>query len=167
MLPTFPSDLGGPPTVLDVSDQRVGPTFTLLNGTFTVEVRQNGSVIGSISGRYTGVASATSSGRATASLETEVRRVTGAVGGLVDFDAEGTGAFLGEGEFTLTLRLSGSFPQQPNASTIHVKITGTSTISCIDGTVVITMTGTGSSPRLGDLQVQLRHEIGEGAGCSG
>ena len=164
MLPTFPSDLGTPRTALeDASTARV--TFPLLNGTFTVELRQNGSVIGSITGRYTGVASATNSGRATASLEPQVRRRTGAASGLVDLEAAGTGAFLGEGEFTLSLRLKGNFPGQTNASNILVKISGTSEISCRDGTIVITQTGSGSSSRLGDLQVQLRHEIGS-AGCA-
>ena len=167
MFPTFPSDLGTPRAALeDASAFRVIGTFPLLNGMFTVQISQNGSVTGTITGRYTGVASASSSGRATATLEPEVRRLTGAAGGLVDLEAEGTGAFLGEGEFTLTLRLAGSFPDQPNASNIQVKISGTSAISCSDaGTIVVTMTGTGSSARLGDLRVELRHELGS-AGCA-
>lgn len=165
-LPTFPSNLGTPRTALEApSTLRVIGTFPLLNGTFTVELRQNGSVIGSITGSYTGVASATNSGRATASLEPVVRGRTGAASGLVDLEATGTGAFLGEGEFTLSLRLKGNFPGQTNASNILVKISGTSEISCSDGTIVITQAGSGSSSRLGDLQVQLRHEIGS-AGCA-
>lgn len=168
MLPTFPSPLGTPRTGLAApSTLRVIGTFPLVNGTFTVELRQNGSVIGSITGSYTGVASATNSGRARASLEPEVQERSDAASGLVDLEAEGTGAFLGEGEFTLSLRLKGNFPGQTNASNILVKISGTSEIACSDGgTIVITQTGSGSSSRLGDLQVQLSHEIGEGAGCS-
>jgi hypothetical protein len=86
--------------------------------------------------------------------------------GLVDLDADGTGAFLGEGEFTLSLRLAGILPQQPNTSNIQVKVSGTSALSCSDaGGIVVTLTGAGSSSKLGDLQVQFSHEIGS-AGCA-
>jgi hypothetical protein len=112
--------------------------------------------IGAISGGYTGTAVVPSSGRASATLEMNVRRATGVASDVTTLAADGSGvAFVGEGDFTLSLKLSSE------EATITIKLRGTSTISCsAQQRIVITMRGTGSAPKLGDVEIELEHEVG-------
>jgi hypothetical protein len=155
---TFPSDVTTPRRSSNIETaQRVKATFPLLNGSFQFTCRDYGNIVGTIAGAYTGEAQ-TTSGKPTASLNLTVQRATGVASGLTGLAADGSGAaYLGEGEFALALKLQLPTRNGP----ISLKVQGTATISCsTQERIVVTLSGTGSSPQLADVEVQLRHEVG-------
>jgi hypothetical protein len=154
---TFPSEITVIRAIAEsTTTQRQGATFPLLDGAFKLTVRGGSTNAGGIIGPYSGTAEVAVPGRASATLEIRVQRATGVASEVTAVAAEGTGAaFVGEGDFTLSLKLS-----TKNGAT-STKVRGTSTISCSAAQrILVTMRGTGSAPRLGDIEVELRHEVG-------
>ena len=156
---TFPSDVTTPRRSSNIETaQRVSATFRLLDGSFQLTFHDNGNIVGTIAGAYTGEAQS-ASGKTTASLNLTVRRAIGVAEGLTGLlAADGSGAaYIGEGEFALALKLQLPTRNGP----ISLKVQGTATISCsTQERIVVTLSGTGSSPQLADVEVQLRHEVG-------
>ena len=154
---TFPSEITVIRATADsTSTQRQGATFPLLDGAFRLTVREGSTNAGRIIGTYSGTAEVPLPGRASATLEIRVQRAIGVASEVTAVAAEGTGAaFVGEGDFALSLKLSTS------NGTTSTKVRGTSTISCSAAQrILVTMLGSGSAPRLGDIEVELRHEVG-------
>jgi hypothetical protein len=153
---TFPSLVPSSSAAEIVEKQRSDATFPLLNGSLRAVLTEGSSTVGTIGGGYSGTSSNASSGRETATLGVRIRQKTGVVSGVTTVKADGSGAFTGEGEFTLSLSLVTSEDR-----TVVTKVRGTSAISCTaEGRIRVTMTGTGSAPRLGTVSVQLQHEVG-------
>lgn len=154
---TFPSEVPFSRPAEAVETQRENATFPLLNGSLQAVLPEGGSPVGRIGAGYSGSSSDPIPGRATATLGVRIRQTTGVASGITVVKADGSGAFTGEGEFTLTLSLATA-----QGETIAVKLRGTSAISsCTDEQPIqVTMRGTGSTPRLGTVNVVLQHEVG-------
>lgn len=155
---TFPSQVPSSGPAQSVETQRQNATFSLVNGSLRTVFTQGGSTVGTINGTYSGSSSNPIPGRATATLgNIQIRQATGVVSGVTTVKAEGSGAFVDEGEFALTLSLLTS-----EGRTMVVKVRGTSALSCTaEGRIRVTMRGTGSDPRLGNVAVVLQHEVAE------
>jgi hypothetical protein len=153
---TFPSLVPSSSPAEIVDKQRSDATFPLLNGSLRAWLTEGSSTVGTIDGGYSGTSSNPSSGHETATLGVRIQQKTGVVSGVTTVKADGIGAFTGEGEFTLSLSLVTSEDR-----TIVTKVRGTSAISCTtEGRIRVTMRGTGSAPRLGNVSVELQHEVG-------
>jgi len=157
---TFPSEV----TRLQPGDaataRRVRTTFPLLNGTFRIEVRDGGATVGRVTGMYSGEALQPDSGNASSALSLRVQNATGRASSVVALEGKGNGVFVGEGDFTLSLSLALSAQN----GTRQAKVRGNARISCsAAGLILVTMHGTGTVPRLGDIAVELRHEVGNTA----
>lgn len=140
----------------------VAASLDLGSGSFTV-ITPNGD----ITGDYTGLASVSSSGRVTASLIMDV------TGGTQDFEGatgslagDGTGAFVGEGSFSISFLGSISTTADPSAIRVHGKVSGTSSVSCSGGVISVALDGDGSFGKLGHVQAVLTHLLTNAAGCS-
>lgn len=149
-----------PLSLTDTSAKLVN-TFDLINGEFTLTLTG-----GSLSGTYTGQASTSSSRRSTASLELDVNggldAFQGATGSL---HGDGTGAFVGGGDFSLSLDGFISTLAQPEPFRVRAKINGAAAIICEPPTFWVSLTGEGYSVKLGDLTAAFRHAV-TNAGCS-
>ena len=151
---TFPSDVIAPHQ-LAVTTERAGVSFPFLNGSLRLQVRENRKTVGTIAATYTGNVSQPGSGRATAGLDVRLRSATGVVSKFTSVAADGSGAFIGEGDFTLSLSLG------ENNGATSTKVQGKTTISCSAvGRILATLRGTGSAPRLGNVEIELQHEVG-------
>ena len=157
---TFPSQVPSPSLMESVETQRNNLTFPLLNGSVRVVLLEGNNTAGTINGDYSGSSSNSIPGRATATLGIRIRNTTGAASGITAVKADGTGAFIGEGTFTLSLSLATA------QGSVVAKVQGTSVISSCsaDQRIVVTMRGTGSAPRIGKVAVELQHEVGS-TGC--
>ncbi len=141
-----------------------GRSFTdveLFDGSFTLTTSD-----GDIAGVYTGHSSISPSGRSDASLDLQVTGGTnlfqGATGSLT---GNGTGAFSGEGSFSLIFRGSISTAADPTRFRVRGKVSGTSSASCASQITAITLEGDGAFGMLGDVHAVLTHLVG-GSGCS-
>ena len=142
------------------ADSKVG--FDLTNGTFTIT-----SLDGDISGPYVGRVSVSSSrrGRSDASLSVQVTSGTGLFQGATGtLTGDGTGAFIGEGDFSLSLRGSIMTVADPKGLRVQGTISGTTSLSCIAPTLIATLSGDGSLTTIGTAHAVLTHQIGN-AGC--
>jgi hypothetical protein len=133
--------------------------FPILEGAFTI-TEESGATL---TGTYTGTAS--SNGRK-ATLTVQVTGGTGAFQGATGaLDGRGSGAFVGEGAFSLSL--SGTI--STNASSraqFRTSLDGTSSVSCsATGHIVVEQVAGGSGVKTGQLSAILRHEVGN-AGCA-
>ena len=164
-LRAVPSTLSDPLlTANSVSAYRVGTTFPLLNGSFTIRFRGTDGGLGTITGRYTGTAVSTD-GRTDADLDLQITDSSGLGSDVTELDASGSGAFVDHGEFTLSLSIMVSSSKRSDGSTrVRTILRGTSGVSCTGGRILITQRGTGSTPRLGTIEVVLQHVLGS-AGC--
>lgn len=132
----------------------------LIDGTLTLTAPG-----GTIQGSYTG--EATIRGRAeraeiAVTLTGGTGRFSGASGALT---GRGTGAFTGEGSFSLVLtgRISTGDAGQP----VAVSLRGSSAVGCVAETTVVTQEGSGSIAGAGRVTATLSHRLGSGGGCSG
>lgn len=143
--------------------------YDLRNGSFTLT-----TVDGDISGSYSGHASVSSSGSANASLDLDVTSGTnkfqGATGRL---QGDGTGAFVGEGSFSVSVKGSISTSAVPVKFHIQATVSGTSSASCAAEGISITLPGEGSYRKGGDsfgklrgIKALLSHLVATNAGCS-
>jgi hypothetical protein len=140
---------------------RAVTTFPLLNGTFTLSLRTADGTAGTIKGTYSGEATAVVPGNTTATLEMQISETSGygsAISGLL---AEGSGAFVGEGDFSLTVSLSSAARQDVKAT-----LRGTSRLSCAASQrILVTQHARASTPKFVELTIDMQHEVGR-TGCS-
>jgi hypothetical protein len=170
-----PSSAGSPASPLSAapigvaSPGHASADYDLRNGSFTLT-----TVDGDISGSYTGHASVASSGSATASLDLDVTSGTnkfqGATGHL---KGDGTGAFVGEGSFSVSLQGSITTSAVPVKFHVRGAVSGTSFASCAAEGISITLPGEGSyrkggdaNGKLSDIKALLTHLVVGNAGCS-
>jgi hypothetical protein len=131
-------------------------TFTLSNGSFTVTA-SNGDFFG---GAYTGLASVSPSGRTTATLDLDVTSGTGGFSGAQGrLSGVGTGAFNGEGTFSLGLD---GFIVTAADRRFHVKadVAGTSSVSCSSQVLSLMLHGDGVAAKVGNVQTLFTHLVG-------
>ena len=154
---TFPSDITGPPPGNAATARHVITTFPLLNGAFRIAVRDGSATVGTVTGLYDGEALQPTSGNPSAALSLRIQSATGRASSVVGLEGKGNGVFVGEGDFTLSLSLSLSAQN----GTRQAKVRGSATISCSEAErILVTMRGTGAVPQLGNIAVELRHEVG-------
>jgi len=152
------SALGSPALA---STSRVVNSFPLVNGTFTLSLIAADGTEGTITGTYTGQAVAAIPGTTTAALDMLVSSTTGPIGTVTGLAASGSGAFLGGGDFSLTLTVSTSTIKQDIKATLR----GTSTLSCSSASrPLVTQHGTGSTSKFIAVTIDMQHEVGN-AGC--
>jgi hypothetical protein len=136
-------------------------TYSLSNGKFTVTA----SPVDSFGGDYTGLASVSSSGRPTATLDLNVSTGTGVfAGALGSLSGVGAGAFIGEGPFSLGLDgfISTTLDRRFR---VKLEVTGTSSASCSPPNIVLTLNGTGDAAKVGNVQTQFNHVVVGSANC--
>jgi hypothetical protein len=132
-------------------------TFPLSAGTFTIAGRKGTQ----ISGVYTGETSV-SNGVSTTTLQLEVQGGTGGLAGAAGvLEGKGTGAFTGEGKFSLVV--SGFLSTDAKKkSKFTASLQGWSTISCDNGQVIVSLHADG--PDDAKSGAEMRHVVGN-AGC--
>jgi hypothetical protein len=159
------SALASDPMAL-VTPNRVVTTFPLLNGSFTLTLRAADGSAGTIKGTYTGQAVASVPGNTNATLDLHISETTGLGSTITELQADGTGAFVGEGDFTLSLALASAATKSPGPSRATFK--GTSRLSCSAAShlIVVTQHGTDSTPKFLQVTIDLQHEVGPTA-CVG
>lgn len=138
---------------------RVVITFPLQAGSFTLSLRTVDGIAGTIKGTYTGQAVAAVPGNSTAALDMHISETSG-VGSLVTgLQAEGSGAFAGEGDFTLSLTLASSTSKAVDG--LKANLRGTSTISCTaSNLILVTQYATQPTPKFVEVTIELQHEVG-------
>jgi hypothetical protein len=132
-------------------------TFPLSEGTFTITGRKGTQ----ISGVYTGETTMSNDVSAT-TLRLEVQGGTGSLAGAAGvLEGKGTGAFTGEGKFSLVV--SGFLStDDKKKSKFTASLQGWSTIDCDNGLVVISLHADG--PDNAKSGAEMRHIVGN-AGC--
>jgi hypothetical protein len=138
-------------------------TFELIDGTFTIAFADGGSLIGT----YTGTATSNVLGQTSAKLTLQV---TGGTGKLADAEGElqgsGTGAFIAEGGFVLSIHGKVRVPGTRRPTNVSVKARGTTTLSCSPAQrIAVTLKGEGIG-RSGSVTVLLKSEV-TNTGCQG
>ena len=154
---TSGSDLISNP--ITVTSSRVVATFPL-TGVFTLTLSAADGTAGSINGNYTGQAVASLPGNTTTTLELSTVQSAGLGSNVTGLQASGSGAFIDEGDFSLSLSLTSPTLKSSDGSVVKVTLRGTSRISCNAAHhIVVTQHGTGSTPRIGDVIVDEQHEV--------
>ena len=148
-------ELAGSGTPSELTEKSVN-SFDLIGGSFTMRVGGD-----YLAGTYTGRAEDSGSGKAgTASLDLQVASGSGAFRGANGtLRGYGKGAFTGEGAFSLSLDGVLRTSAKRGASPLHMMTTGTSSASCLNGRILITLKGTGFAAQSGDVEQQLSHEV--------
>jgi hypothetical protein len=130
------------------------PPFPLLGGTLTITTRE-----GTLTSTYSG------EGRASAGVFSVV--ITGGTGafaaGSGTLRGSGQGGFTGEGKFSHML--DGELWTAAGSRRVRVGIKGTATLSCVNETVIVKLTGNGHLTRYGQITATASHQIGN-ASCS-
>ena len=131
--------------------------FPLSAGTFTIAGRKGARV----SGIYTGE-TIELNGVSTTTLRLEVQNGTGGMAGAAGvLEGKGSGAFTGEGKFTL--QVSGSLATDgKKKSKFRASVQGSSTLACADGHVIVSLHADG--PDATKSGADMQHEVGN-AGC--
>jgi hypothetical protein len=135
-------------------------SFPLLNGSFALTLRAADGSVGSVLGTYTGQADAPASGNTTAKLDLQITNASGIGAGVSRLQSDGgTGAFVGEGDFTLSLEFA--FASTKSTDDIHMKLKGTAQISCSESNrILVTLHGTDSTSKFVEITIDLHHEVG-------
>jgi hypothetical protein len=145
-----------------VAPARVVTTFPLLAGSFTLTLRAPDGSVGAVNGTYTGRAIAAVPGNTTAALDLHIGQTTGLGTSISSLQAEGSGAFVDEGDFRLAVTFN-SADRPGNGGRAILR--GTSRLSCsASHLIVVTQHGTQSAPKFGEIAIDLRHEV-EHTGC--
>jgi len=135
-----------------------GIVFALDAGTLTLE-----SPNGSLSGDFIGEATAVGND-VTAVTTVVVTGGTGQYAGAAGtLTGTGSGAFVGEGGFSLLLQ--GSILTGRGSRPFRASVRGTSALGCRDGTIVVLQSGSGTAAALGRISAQMRYDIASNAGC--
>jgi hypothetical protein len=142
---------------------RIVTTFPLLAGTFTLSLRAADGVAGTVKGTYTGQAVASVPGNTTAALDLHITETSGVGSAVTGLQAEGSGAFVGEGDFMLSLTLVSSTSKSVDG--LKANLRGTSRLSCsASHRILVTQHGTQSTPKVLEITIDLQHEVGQ-TGC--
>jgi hypothetical protein len=138
---------------------KVVTTFQLLNGSVTLSLRAADGSAGTVKGTYTGRAVASAPGNTTAALELQIAETSGAGSAVTGLQAEGTGAFVDEGDFTLSLRLASSTSKSVDG--LKATLRGTSRLSCsASNRILVIQDATQSTPKFLEVKIDLQHEVG-------
>lgn len=160
-LPPAPQALVGSAFAEDsarLTADRFVAEFPLMSGTFTLSLRTDTGATGTVRGTYTGTATVGIPGSAKASLDMHITQTTGAGSLITGIRADGSGAFAGEGAFTLSMKLSSSAAKMNNA---NINFRATSQISCsASNRVLVTQHATASTSGVPGLTIDMQHEVG-------
>ena len=138
---------------------RVVTTFPLQNGSFTLSLRTVDGIAGAIKGTYTGRVVASVPGNTTAALDVHISETSGVGSAVTGLQAEGSGAFVGEGDFMLSLTLASSTSKAVDG--LKANLRGTSRLSCSASQLnLVTQHGTQSTPKFVEITIDLQHEVG-------
>lgn len=112
-------------------------------------------------GTYSGQAIVSEHGARTATLELQITETSGIGSTITAVEAEGTRAFVDEGDFALSMVLTSSLTKSP----LRVTVRGTSHISCsASHRIQVAMHGSDSVRGFLDITADLQHEV-ERTGC--
>ncbi len=159
----LPSDVSviSKPTAL-VEPSREVNGFPLVNGAFTLTLSASDGSVGTVKGTYTGEAVVSEHGSRTATLELQITETSGIGSAVTAIEAEGTRAFIDEGDFALSLLLTSSLTKSP----LRVTLRGTSHVSCsASHRILVTLHGTDSTRGFLEITADLQHEV-ERTACS-
>jgi len=157
-LPNDISPISSPPAAFATS--RAVNTFDLVNGSFTLTLSASDGSVGTVKGTYTGEALVAAHGSQTAILELQITETSGIGSTVTAIDADGTRAFIDEGDFALSLRLTSSLAKSP----LRVTVRGTSHVSCsASHRIQVTLQGTDSTRGFLEATADLHHEVEQSA----
>jgi len=148
------------PAPLVATSQTVN-TFPLVNGSFTFALTATDGSVGTLKGTYTGEAIVPAHGSKSTVLELQITETSGIGSTITAVAAEGSRAFIDEGDFALSLSLTSSLTKSP----LRLMVRGTSHVSCsASHRILLTLHGTDSTRGFLDITADLQHEI-ERTGC--
>jgi hypothetical protein len=151
------------PDAIITTTRRVVTTFPLQSGSFTLTFRLADGSVGTVKGTYTGTATASLPGNTTAVLDLQITETSGIGSAITSIEATGTGSFVDEGNFALTLTFRSSTSKALDG--LKVTLRGTSRLSCsASHLIVVTEHGTQSTPKFVEITIDLQHLVGSG-GC--
>jgi hypothetical protein len=157
-LPSDVSPISHPAALVETS--RAVQTFPLMNGSFTLTLSASDGSVGTVKGTYTGKVVVSDNGNRAATLDLQITETSGIGSTITAIEAEGTRAFIDEGDFVLSLLLTSSLTKSP----LRVTIRGTSQVSCSASHILVTLHGTDSTRGFLEITADLQHEVGQ-AGC--
>ena len=153
------SAIGNPSTLVTTS--RAVNTFPLVNGSFTLTLAASNGSVGTVKGTYSGEAVASEHGIGTAMLEVQITETTGIGSTITAIQADGTRAFVDEGDFALSMLLTSSLTKSP----LRVTVRGMSHLSCsASHRIQVAMHETDSTRGFLGITADLQHEV-ERTGC--
>jgi hypothetical protein len=153
-----------PPTVSRAQRERPRSkqvnTFSLVQGTFTLTFAD-----GTLTGTYHGLAALANTGQQSALIDLQITGGTGQFEGAIgSLEGTGTGHFIDEGEFALTLK--GTALTDSRTTSLRLAVRGAAGLSCLeDGVTHVAMQSAGKAPRLGTVVAAFEHDLGSGGGC--
>ena len=157
-LPNDISPIGSPPTL--VATSRAVNTFGLVNGSFTLTLSTSDGSVGTVKGTYAGEAVVAANGGQTAILQLQITETSGIGSTVTAIEADGTRAFIDEGDFALSLLLTSSLTKSP----LRVTVRGTSHVSCsASNRILVTLQGTDSTRGFLEITADLHHEVEQSA----
>lgn len=157
-----PSDLSAiSHAAASLTPSRAVNTFPLVNGSFTIALAASDGSVGTVNGTYSGEATAPEHGVRTATLSLQITETSGIGSAITAIEADGTRAFIDEGDFALSILLTSSTKKSP----LRVIVRGASHLSCsASHRIQVTMHGTDSTRGFREITADLRHEV-ERSGC--
>lgn len=116
-----------------------------------------------MTGTYTGQAVTAIPGNTTAALELDIKKTTGAGSLITGIEATGVGAFVDEGDFTLSLKIMSSAKMLDGSKVIFK---GSTELSCsASHQIVVTQRASDSTPKFPEITIEFQHDVGNTA-CS-
>ena len=157
-LPNDISPISSTPALIAAS--RAVNTFGLVNGTFTLTLTASDGSVGTVKGTYAGEAVVAAHGSQTATLQLQITETSGIGSTVTTIEADGTRAFIDEGEFALSMLLTSSLTKSPLRATVR----GTSHVSCsASHRILVTLQGTDSTRGFLEITADLHHEVEQSA----
>jgi carbon monoxide dehydrogenase subunit G len=159
-LPSDVSRANNPEALL--TTRRAVNTFPLVNGAFALTLSTSDGSVGTVTGTYAGEAVVSDHGSQTATLTLQITGTSGIGSTITAIEADGTRAFVGEGDFALSLLLTSSLTKSP----LRVTVRGTSQVSCsASHRILVSLHGTDSTRGFLEITADLQHQVESGAGC--
>lgn len=153
------SEISNPSTLVTAS--RAVNTFPLANGSFALTLAASDGSVGTVKGTYSGEAIVSEHGMRTATLELQITETSGIGSTITAIEADGTRAFVDEGDFVLAMLVTSSLTK----SALRVTVRGTSHLSCsASHRIQVAMHGTDSTRGFLGVTADLQHEV-ERTGC--
>ena len=98
-------------------------------------------------------------GNTNAALDLHISETSGVASAITGLQADGTGAFVGEGNFTLSVTLASSTTKLLDG--LRTTFRGTSQLSCsASNLIVVTQHGIDSTPKFLEITIDLQHQVG-------